>query len=97
LKYVYIIKDKHVKIQRYLSGLPSFISDKIQYDDPKTLKETIRRAKYIYDQHKGRPNFQRARGDKNKSKMDQRNKGIKPPLFRNNSQGQLASKEPKMT
>jgi hypothetical protein len=42
LKYVSFIKDESVKIQRYLSGFPSFISDKIQYDDPKTLEETIR-------------------------------------------------------
>jgi hypothetical protein len=42
LKYVSFIKDEIVKIQRYLSGFPSFISDKIQYDDPKTLEETIR-------------------------------------------------------
>ena len=34
LKYVSFIKDETVKIQRYMSGLPSFISDKIQYDDP---------------------------------------------------------------
>ena len=42
LNYVSFIKDETTKIQRYLSGLPSFISDKIQYDDPKTLEETIR-------------------------------------------------------
>jgi hypothetical protein len=42
VKYVYFIKEESVKIQRYLSGLPPFISDKIQYDDPKTLEETIR-------------------------------------------------------
>jgi hypothetical protein len=42
LKYVSFIKDETVKIQRYLSGFPSFISEKIQYDDPKTLEETIR-------------------------------------------------------
>ena len=29
LKYVSFIKDDTIKIQRYLSGLPSFISDKI--------------------------------------------------------------------
>jgi hypothetical protein len=28
-KYVSFIKDEKVKIQRYLSGLPSFIDDKI--------------------------------------------------------------------
>jgi hypothetical protein len=41
LKYVSFIKDEAVKIQMYLSGFPLFISDKIQYDDPKTLEETI--------------------------------------------------------
>jgi hypothetical protein len=40
LKYVPFIKDEKVKIQMYLSGLPSFISNKIQYDDHKTLEET---------------------------------------------------------
>jgi hypothetical protein len=59
LKYVAFIKDEQVKIQRYLSGFPSFISDKIQYDDPKTLEETIRRAKFLYDQQRGRPTFQK--------------------------------------
>jgi hypothetical protein len=97
LKYVSFIKDEQVKIQRYLSGMPSFISDKIQYDDPKTLEETIRRDKFLYDQHRGRPTFQKAWEDKKKSKMDQRKKGTKPPFFKNNSQGQPTSKEPRMT
>jgi hypothetical protein len=43
LKYVPFIKYETVNIQRYLSGIPSFISDKIQYDDPKTMEETTRR------------------------------------------------------
>jgi hypothetical protein len=64
LKYVSFVKDETVKIQIYLSGLPSFISDKIQYDDPKTLEETIRQAKFLYDQHKGKPTFQRDWEDK---------------------------------
>jgi hypothetical protein len=57
LKYVSFIKDETVNIERYLSGLPFFISDKIQYDDPKTLEETIRRSKCFYDQQKGKPTF----------------------------------------
>jgi hypothetical protein len=72
LKYVPFIKDEAVKIHRYLSGMPSFINDKIQYDDPKTLEETIRREKFLYDQHRGSPNFQRAWEDKNKFKKEQR-------------------------
>jgi hypothetical protein len=50
LKYVSFIKDATIK----RSGIPSFIGENIQYDDPKTLEETIRRDKYLYDQHKGK-------------------------------------------
>jgi hypothetical protein len=49
LKYVAFINDEKVKIKRYLSGFPSFISDKIKYDDLKTLEETIRCTKCLYD------------------------------------------------
>jgi hypothetical protein len=85
LKYVDFIKDEKVKIQRFLSGLPSFYSDKIQYDNPKTLEETIRRERHLYEQSKGRPVFQKAWNDKMKEKKDQRQKGFKPPFSRNNS------------
>ena len=70
LKYVAFIKDEQVKIQRYLSGFPSFISDKIQYDDPKTLEETIRHAKCLYDQQRGIPTFQKAWEDNMESKVE---------------------------
>jgi hypothetical protein len=43
LRYVGYIKEEKVKIQRFLSGLPSFYRDKIQFDEPKTLEETIRK------------------------------------------------------
>ena len=81
LKYVTFIKDKKVKIQRYMSGFPSFINDKIQYDDPKTLEETIRCTKCIYVQQRGRSTFQKAWEDKMKSKVEQRKTWAKPPFF----------------
>jgi hypothetical protein len=43
LNYVDFIRDEKVKIQRFLSGLPSFYNDKIQYDNQNTLEEAIRR------------------------------------------------------
>jgi hypothetical protein len=88
LKYVSFIKDEQVKIQRYLSGMPSFISDKIQYDDPKTLEETIRRAKFLYDQHRGRPTFQKAWEDKKKKRWNRERRGpshhFSKTILRNN-------------
>jgi hypothetical protein len=97
LRYVDFIKDEQVNIQRFLSGLPSIFSDKIQYDDPKTLEEEIRRDKFIYDRHRGRTTFQKAWEDKKKGNMEQRKKGHKPPIFKNTSQGNPTQHAPKMT
>jgi hypothetical protein len=86
LKYVDFIKYEKVKIQRFISGLPSLYSDKILYVNPKNLEETIRRVRHLYEKRKGRPIFQKSWNDKMKGKKDQRKKGFKPPLFKNNSQ-----------
>jgi hypothetical protein len=37
LKYVGFIKDEKVKIHIFLSGLPSFYKENIQYDEPRKL------------------------------------------------------------
>jgi hypothetical protein len=95
LKYVSFMKDETFKIQSYLSGFPSFINYKIQYVDPKTLEDTIRQAKCIYDEQKERPTFQKSWEDKKKFKMDQRKKGTKTPFLKNNTQGQPTSREPR--
>jgi hypothetical protein len=91
------IKDEQVNIQRYKSGITSFISENIQYDDSKTLEETISHSKCLYEKQRGRPNFQNAWEDKMKSKVEQRNKGVKPPFFRNIAQGKMTLQEPRMS
>jgi hypothetical protein len=70
LKYVVFIKYEQVKIQKYLSGFPSFISDKIHYNDPKILEETTKSSKCLYEQQRGRPTFQKAWEDKIKGKVE---------------------------
>jgi hypothetical protein len=88
MKYVPFIKDETIKIQRYLSGLPSSISFKIQYDDHKSMEETTRREKCLYEHKRENPTFQKAWEDKKKFKKEQRKKGNKPPFFRKKPQGQ---------
>jgi hypothetical protein len=61
-------------------------SMRMQYDNPGTLEEAIRREKHIYEQSRGRPTFQKAWDDKNKGNMDQRKKSFNPPFLKNNSQ-----------
>ena len=52
LRYVRYIRDDKVKIQCFLSGLPQAYKDKIEFDEPRTLEEAIKKAKYCYDQNK---------------------------------------------
>jgi hypothetical protein len=80
LKYVPFIKDEAVKIQ---------------YDDPKTMEETIRREKCLYEQQREKPTFRKAWDDQKKFKKEQRQKGNKPPFFRNSPQGQPSLREPR--
>jgi hypothetical protein len=72
LKYVLFIREETVNIQRYLSGLPSSIGDNIQYDDPNTMEETIRREKCLHEQQREKPTFRKAWDDQKKFKKEQR-------------------------
>jgi hypothetical protein len=66
-----------------LSGLPSFYTENIKYDEPRNLTRTIRKAKYMYQQRNGRESLQKYWKDKKKEKSDQRKKGFNPPFNRN--------------
>ena len=48
LRCVPYIKDEKVKIHRYLSGLPQSFKDRIKFDEPKTLEDTILKIDYNY-------------------------------------------------
>jgi hypothetical protein len=99
-KYVGFIKHEKVKIQRFMSGLPSFYSFKIHYDNPNTLEEDIRKEKHIYEKSRGRLVFQKSCNDKMKGKKEKMQKGFKPPFsknnFQENQQGQTTQNDPKM-
>jgi hypothetical protein len=77
-------KTRMSKYKRFLSGLPSFYSEKIQYDNPNTLEETIRREKHLYEKSRGRRVFQKHWNDKMKGKKDKIKKGFKPPFVKKN-------------
>jgi len=66
LKYVVFIKDEKVNIHIFLSGIPSFYKENIQYDELRTLTKTTRKDKYLYDQGKRRESLQNSwKGEKN--------------------------------
>ena len=83
LRYVQYIRDEKVKVQWFLSRLPHYYKDRIEFYEPRTLEEAIRNAKYCYDQSKGKPDYHKTWKDKKNEKSDQRKKGFKPSNFRN--------------
>ena len=48
LRYVRYIKYERVKIRCFLSGLPQYYIDRIEFYEPRTMEEAIRKDKYCY-------------------------------------------------
>ena len=47
LRYVPYIVDAKPKVHRFLSCLPCHIKDRIEYDNPKTLEEAMRKVNFV--------------------------------------------------
>jgi len=66
LRYVPYLVDEKPKVQRFLSCLSFAFKDRIEYDNPKTLEEAMRKANFGYEQSKNRrdntPNWKTKRG-----------------------------------
>eukprot|EP00253_Pinus_taeda_P004787 PITA_04787 len=50
LRYVSYLKEEKAKIQRFTSGLPIEFKDMIEFDEPRSLEEAIRKLKHCYEQ-----------------------------------------------
>ena len=83
-----------MKVQHFLSRLPQSYQDIIEFYEPRTLEEAIRKDKYCYEQSKRKLDYHKAWKDKKNEKFDQRKKGFKPSSFRNQQKqpSQAASK-----
>ena len=91
LRYVRYIKDEKVKIQHFLSGFPQSYKGRIEFYEPRTLEEVIRKAKYCYEQSKGKPDYHKTWKDKKTEKSGQRKKCFKPSNFRESAEATITS------
>ena len=83
LRYVRYIKDEKVNIQHFLSGLPQYYKDRIEFYKPRPMEEEIRKAKYFYEQRKGKIDYHKTWKDKKNDKSNQMRKCFKLSNFRN--------------
>eukprot|EP00253_Pinus_taeda_P026738 PITA_26738 len=52
LLYVPYIREEKVKVQRFVSSLPPYMRERIEFDNPKSMDEVIRKARICYQQGK---------------------------------------------
>eukprot|EP00253_Pinus_taeda_P017453 PITA_17453 len=52
LRYVPYIREEKVKVQRFVSSLPPYMRERIEFDNPKSMDEVIRKARICYQQGK---------------------------------------------
>jgi hypothetical protein len=81
LRYVPYIKAEKEKVQCFINGLPKDYRNRIEFDEPKTLEGTIRKATYCHEQFGHRAESWEGWKPKNSSIFQK--KGIKSPRFKN--------------
>ena len=54
LRYVPYIHEEKAKVQSFLNCLPVVYKEKIEFDNPKTMDEAVRKARLCYQQFKGK-------------------------------------------
>eukprot|EP00253_Pinus_taeda_P018204 PITA_18204 len=52
LCYVPYIREEKAKVQRFVSSLPAYMRERIEFDNPKSMDEVIRKARICYQQGK---------------------------------------------
>eukprot|EP00253_Pinus_taeda_P011178 PITA_11178 len=89
LRYVPYIREEKAKVQRFVSSLPPYMRERIEFDNPKSMDEVIRKARICYQQS-------RQKGEAVDKKWSEK-KGFKPMgnnKGNHNSGGKGNSKSP---
>src|SRR5882757_6200225 len=78
LRYVPYLVDEKPKVQRFLSCLPYHIKDRIEYDNPKTLEEAMRKANFCFEQNKKKEGIANWKARKNGNQAEYKKKEFTP-------------------
>ena len=78
LRYVPYLVDEKPKVQRFLNCLPYHIKDKIEYDNPKTLEEAMRKFNFCFEQNRKKESLSNWKAKKNNNQYEQKKKDFVP-------------------
>ena len=78
LRYVPYLVDEKPKVQRFLNCFPYHIKDRIEYDNPKTLEEAMRKANFCFEQNKKKEGIANWKAKKNGNQSEFKKKEFVP-------------------
>eukprot|EP00253_Pinus_taeda_P018339 PITA_18339 len=90
LRYVPYIKEEKAKVQRFVSSLPAYIRERIEFDNPRTMDEAIRKARICYQQNKQKGDISNKRWNERKgNRVAGNNKGSRGNGSKGAGKGQI--------
>ena len=96
LRYVPYIREEKAKVQRFISSLPLYIRERIEFDNPRTMDEAIRKARICYQQSKQKGgSSNRKWNEKKNNKAVGNNKGSRSGGIKGSSKGQNSRAAPR--
>eukprot|EP00253_Pinus_taeda_P016739 PITA_16739 len=76
LRYIPYIKEEKAKVRRFISSLPLYMRERIEFDNPKTMDKVIRKVRICYQQTKIKGQVAGKRGaDKRNNRLAGNGKG----------------------
>ena len=60
LRYVPYIREDKAKVQKFLNFFPVVYKERIEFDNPKTMDEVVRKARLCYNSSKVKMNMEKA-------------------------------------
>ena len=85
LQYVPYLREEKAKVQRFLSSLPAHMRERIEFVNPQTMDEAIRKARLCYQQNKLKSDVGKGWQPKKGQKSNSTFKNSKNKNFRNSS------------
>eukprot|EP00253_Pinus_taeda_P013893 PITA_13893 len=88
LRYVPYIREEKAKVQRFVSNLPPYMRERIEFDNPKSMDEVIRKVRIYYQQSKQKGEAAGRKWNEKKSfKSIGYNKGNRSSASKGNGKG----------
>eukprot|EP00253_Pinus_taeda_P025715 PITA_25715 len=97
LRNVPYIKEEKAKVQRFVTSLPAYIRERIEFDNPRTMDEVIRKARICYQQNKQKGDISNKRWNERSNRIAGNHKGSRGNGGKGAGKGQISRNIAKST